>query len=99
MVELLNCQKQAVAEWVAKKGRAILSADVGSGKSFVAAACFKVSMDKYPAPALYLTTKTAMKEQVKKFEDYGLTVIPEDGIATMRIKLWSNAQPVVYVAT
>lgn len=85
-ITLLKCQEEAINAFVLKGGRMGLQASVGSGKTFVAAGCIKRSQDKYPLPALYLTTKTSAIEQEKKLRDFGLKAylitgepfVPED---------------------
>jgi superfamily II DNA or RNA helicase len=100
MVTLLPCQKKAADEFVKKCGRIYLVSPVGHGKTLCAAECFRRSMEKYPAPALYLTTKTARAEQVKKFRDYGLDVIVVDKYGDKRSELWTDIkQSSIYVAT
>lgn len=71
-VKLLPCQITAADAFVLYGGKMFLQSNVGHGKTFFACECFRRSLKKYPAPALYLTTKTALKEQVSKFKEYGL---------------------------
>lgn len=77
-MELLPCQTEAVNEFIAKAGRGYLVSSVGHGKSFVAAGCLKASLDKYPAPAWYATTKSAIREQVSKLRSFGLDAVESD---------------------
>jgi superfamily II DNA or RNA helicase len=79
-IELLKCQKDAADEFVRHGGRLLLQSDVGHGKTFFACECIRRSIEKYPAPALYLSTKTALKEQASKFKEFGL-----EGKVTMGI--------------
>jgi superfamily II DNA or RNA helicase len=71
-IELLPCQREAADRWVAMGGKGYCVSNVGSGKSFLACECIRRSIEKYPAPALYLSTKTALKEQEAAFAAYGL---------------------------
>lgn len=98
-MELLACQKEAADAFVAKAGRMYLSAKVGHGKTLAAAECHRRSMEKYPSPHLYLTTKTALHEQAAKFRSYGCHVELVDKPADKRMELWKSPQNVVYMAT
>lgn len=97
-ITLLPCQQEAADAFVKMGGRQYLSAKVGHGKSYVAAECIRRSQAKYPAPALYLTTTTAIKEQVQKFQDFGLEVVVVPSQSVKRVELWKQPQNVVYVA-
>jgi superfamily II DNA or RNA helicase len=100
MINLLPCQSKAADDFVAKSGRAYLDSAVGSGKTFFVAECFRRSMSKYPAPCLYLATKTSLKSQVSELTKYGLKAVAVDLSADKRLELWKNTQQgVVYAMT
>ena len=99
-MKLLKCQKEASEEFVRMGGRGYLDSNVGSGKTYLAAECFRLSMEKYPAPGLYLVTATGMKNQLEKFLEFGIKAVAVDMSADKRFELWKTAEAgTVYIAS
>lgn len=100
MVTLLPCQIEAANDWVRLGGRGFLVSPVGNGKSLVAAECFRRSIVRYNLPALYLTTKSAIKGQCAELRSLGVAVKEANIVRNERVSLWSRPENgTVYVTT